>query len=157
MPLNGLSLSEMIDLSEATFPAREVTFDEAVARLAEHLPPIAKHPEISDKLTDQGRELIARLQSPSIEAALDLTQSGEAGNALPEPLDAPPAVEGQAGGAPIPSAAESSAAGLPEPIPPAVSEPQDAPSPVASGAEEGGGGRVVAAPDTPTATVSGGV
>lgn len=57
-----------------------------------------------------------------------------------EPVDAPPVDEGPAGGAPMPSASASSAADMPETIPPAASIPQEAPQPAVAETEDSGGG-----------------
>lgn len=82
-------------------------------------------------------------ETPSTEAAP--VQGGA------EPVDAPPVAEGPAGGAPMPSVSASSAAVMPETIPPAASIPQEAPQPAVAETEDSGGGAELAAPQPPAA------
>ena len=99
-------------------------------------------------LVEEADALLAR-----IIYANDDTPSPEAAQPQPAlaPEETPLAAGDTAGGAPIPSATEQSAPGLPEPTPPAASEPQDDPQPVAAVAEGSGGGEAVAAAGSPAA------
>lgn len=102
-----------------------------------------------------GQAVAIRLDAVMPQAASqhDDTPSPEA--AQPEPAPAPeetPLAAGDtAGGAPIPSATEQSAPGLPETATPAASEPQDDPHPVALVAEGSGGGVAYGSGSTPPA------
>jgi hypothetical protein len=156
MPLNDLSLRELIELSDQ-LQALRAAGDTLVAASIE--PRFDLTPGVpASIMTDV---VVPHIGPSAIGAVLENAKAGAALNtpsrevAPPEPaLDpgsAPLAAEGLAGRAPIPSVAESRPDDTPEPIPPAASLPQDDPVSDVAAAEGSGGGRVMAAAEPPAA------
>lgn len=153
MPLNDLSLEELIEMADVAATLCRVgndlvangitpTFDlspgQAVAIRLDAVMPDAPAQKIEWRLANYAHD-----NTPSPEDAQP--------EPAPAPEETPLAAGDTASGAPIPSTTEQSAAGLPEPTPPAASEPQDDPQPVAAVAEGSGGGAAYGSGSIPPA------
>lgn len=176
MPLNDLSLAELIDLSEGIDALRaagealskrniEPRFDltpgvpvsimtDVVMPAIGNPPfPYPTRPEI---LRAEPGSILSFLTptTPSIEAAPDLTQSGDVGARPPEPLDAPSITGEGIEGAPISADAGSRSDDVASPPPEAPEISQQAAA-SDEGQAESGGGTVMAAAQPPAAPAPG--
>ncbi len=180
MPLNDLTLEELenlathlADLAHAggiltavqLHPRFHLTPGEPMRiTLGKEMPALSAPTPVKTFLAhhadDLGRQLAEYLTTPSIEAAPDLTQSGDVGARPPEPLDAPSITGEGIEGAPISADACSRSDDVASPPPEASPPPPGEPAiPQADTSDEGkaesGGGTVMAAAQPPAVPIPG--